>query len=78
MELNMNDTHALLALYVKEGSEGAFGEIVSRYIDLVYSTALRQVCGVPADEPKPVAQSMGEHRKREYVEASCRQLQGQR
>jgi RNA polymerase sigma factor (sigma-70 family) len=40
---NMTDNQALLAEYVKDGSEGAFRELVARYIDLVYSTALRLV-----------------------------------
>src|SRR3974390_2770965 len=40
---NMTDTQALLAAYVKDGSEEAFRELVARYIDLVYSTALRLV-----------------------------------
>jgi RNA polymerase sigma factor (sigma-70 family) len=43
IERNMTDTQALLAAYVKDGSEEAFRELVARYIDLVYSTALRLV-----------------------------------
>jgi RNA polymerase sigma factor (sigma-70 family) len=39
----MTDTQALLAAYLKDGSEEAFRELVARYIDLVYSTALRLV-----------------------------------
>ena len=35
----------LLQLYKREGSESAFGELVSGHIDLVYSTALRAVNG---------------------------------
>src|SRR5882724_6375290 len=39
------DTRALLAQYVKQGSEPAFRELVACYVDLVYSTALRLVDG---------------------------------
>ena len=41
----MTDSHTLLALYARTGSESAFRELVSRYIDLVYSTAFRLVGG---------------------------------
>ena len=41
----MNDDAQLLRCYVEEGSESAFGELVSRHIDLVYSAALRLVGG---------------------------------
>lgn len=41
----MPETQGLLANFVKDGSEPAFRELVSRYIDLVYSTALRLVDG---------------------------------
>jgi len=41
----MTDTTQLIQEYVKSGSEAAFGELVRRYIDLVYSVALRRVTG---------------------------------
>src|SRR5262245_53375977 len=41
----MTDSQKLLTDYVTSGSEDAFRELVSRYLDLVYSTALRLVDG---------------------------------
>ncbi len=41
----MTDPHALLAEYVRRGSEPAFREVVERYINLVYATAVRLVEG---------------------------------
>jgi len=41
----MTDQRTLLADYVNHGSEPAFRELVARYIDLVYSTAVRLVNG---------------------------------
>ena len=41
----MTDSQQLLAEYARTGSEAAFRELVTRYIDPVYSTALRLVNG---------------------------------
>lgn len=41
----MIDSHQLLAEYVRSGSDEVFRELVGRYVDLVYSTALRLVAG---------------------------------
>ncbi len=41
----MTDDRQLLRQYVKEGSESAFGTLVARHIDLVYSAALRVTGG---------------------------------
>jgi RNA polymerase sigma factor (sigma-70 family) len=43
-EVKMTDSQRLLAEYLK-GSEPAFRELISRYLDLVYSTAVRSVNG---------------------------------
>ena len=39
----MTDSQKLVADYVERGSEAAFRELVTRYVDLVYSTAFRLV-----------------------------------
>jgi len=44
-EKKMTEARTLLAEYAQTGSEPAFRELVGRYSDLVYSTALRQVAG---------------------------------
>ena len=41
----MTDDGQLLQQYAQERSESAFGELVTRHIDLVYSAALRVVNG---------------------------------
>src|SRR5690349_16640854 len=41
----MSDSRELLNEYARNGTESAFRDLVARYIDLVYSTALRQVSG---------------------------------
>src|SRR4051794_34638247 len=41
----MTDSQTLLADYVTNGSEPAFRELVTRYIDLVYTAAVRLVNG---------------------------------
>jgi RNA polymerase sigma factor (sigma-70 family) len=43
--MKMDDSHQLLADYVKNGSESAFRRLVSRHINAVHSTALRLVNG---------------------------------
>ncbi len=51
----MTETQSLLARYVRDGSEDAFRELVTRYFDLVYSTAVRLVDG-DTHRAKDVAQ----------------------
>jgi RNA polymerase sigma factor (sigma-70 family) len=43
--MKMTDCQTLLSEYVQTGSEPAFRELVTRYVDLVYSSALRLVGG---------------------------------
>lgn len=43
--MNMNDYHPLLAEYAKTGSEAAFRELTTRFMDLVFSTAVRLLDG---------------------------------
>ena len=51
------DSQELLADYVRNGSEQAFRELVTRYLDLVYSTALRCVDG-DTHRAEDIAQSV--------------------
>src|ERR1035437_1477894 len=53
----MTDSQQLLADYAANGSERAFQELVARYVDLVYSTAIRLVGG-DAHRAKDVAQTV--------------------
>ncbi|HYV28316.1 MAG TPA: sigma-70 family RNA polymerase sigma factor, partial [Candidatus Eisenbacteria bacterium] len=41
----MLDDHQLLQRYARDGSDAAFGELVARYVNLVYSAALRRASG---------------------------------
>src|ERR1035441_4026076 len=52
----MTDSQTLLAQHARTGSEPAFRELVSRYIDLVYSTAFRLV-GADVQSAQDVAQT---------------------
>jgi RNA polymerase sigma factor (sigma-70 family) len=56
----MTDSRALLVEYAENGTESAFRDLVARYIDLVYSTALRQVGG-DAHLAQDVAQTVFLH-----------------
>src|SRR5581483_8915630 len=56
----MSDSRELLNEYARNGTESAFRELVVRYIDLVYSTALRQVSG-DAHLAEDVAQTVFLH-----------------
>ena len=53
----MSEDAELLRQYAQSGSETAFAELVSRYLHLVYATALRQGCGDEA-LAKDVAQTV--------------------
>jgi DNA-directed RNA polymerase specialized sigma24 family protein len=53
----MTRSQQLLADYVSSGSERAFHELVTRYMDLVYATALRLVNG-DAHRAEDVAQTV--------------------
>ena len=53
----MTDSNTLLSQYARTGSESAFRELVSRYVDLVFSTAFRLVDG-DAESAQDVAQTV--------------------
>ncbi len=53
----MTDSQQLLAEYARNGSDAAFRELVSRFVDLVFSTALRLVEG-DTHRAKDVAQTV--------------------
>jgi RNA polymerase sigma factor (sigma-70 family) len=55
--MDLTDSHKLLRDYADRGNESAFQELVNRYIDLVYSTALRRVGG-NADAAQDVTQAV--------------------
>jgi RNA polymerase sigma factor (sigma-70 family) len=56
-EAMMTDSQQLLADYSTNGSERAFQQLVARYVDLVYSTAIRLVDG-DAHRAEDVAQTV--------------------
>src|SRR5262245_60679054 len=53
----MPDDTQLLQRYAEDGSEAAFAELVGRYVNRVYSAALRRVNG-DADLARDVAQTV--------------------
>jgi len=53
--MSQNDSIKLLHDYAERGDEAAFRELVARYVDLVYSTAVRRVGG-DADLARDVTQ----------------------
>jgi len=53
----MTDSQSLLTNYVRTGADDAFRELIARYLDLVYSTALRMVEG-DAHRAKDVTQAV--------------------
>src|SRR4051794_19505615 len=55
-EMKVKSDAELLREYAQRGSEAAFGEIVARYTDLVYSAARRQVGAT--DPASDIAQSV--------------------
>lgn len=71
--MNMTPDYELLARYAKTGSEGAFAELVRRYVNLVYSAALRQVGG-DAHLAQDVAQTVFTDLARKAGSLSRRQI----
>src|SRR5579859_1848754 len=66
---SMTDSKHLLEDYSKNGSETAFRELAERYLDLVYSTALRSVNG-DVHRAQDVAQTVFLDLSREAPEMS--------
>lgn len=56
-EMNLTDSLKLLRDYADHGNEAAFRELVERYIDLVYSAAVRRMSG-DADLARDVTQAV--------------------
>ncbi|HEY5912338.1 MAG TPA: sigma-70 family RNA polymerase sigma factor [Verrucomicrobiae bacterium] len=71
----MTESQQLLADYVATGSEEAFRELVARYVDLVYSTALRLVEGDP-HRAKDVAQTVFVDLARQAANLSANSMLG--
>lgn len=65
----MTESHDLLIEYVRNGNESAFKELVVRYLDLVYSTALRKLGG-DTHLAKDVAQTVFLHLARKAPQLS--------
>jgi RNA polymerase sigma factor (sigma-70 family) len=65
----MTESHDLLVEYTLNGTESAFRELVVRYMDLVYSTALRKVIG-DAQMAQDVAQTVFLHLAKKAPELS--------
>ena len=55
--MKLTDSQSLLAAYAETGSEPAFRELLTRYVDLVYSAAVR-LAGGDADLAKDVTQTV--------------------
>lgn len=68
--MQKNSDPQLLREYVEHGTEAAFGEIVARHADLVYSAALRQV-GSP-DLASDIAQSVFTDLARKAPSLACK------
>jgi hypothetical protein len=65
----MMDDKQLLGAYARERSESAFGELLTRHIDFVYSAALRVASG---DKRRPKPYRLLNQPRRRFVEISHR------